>query len=132
MKIAVTYNDGEIFQHFGHSNQFKIYNVIDNKILDEEVVNTNGSGHGELVTFLAKSDVSTLICGGIGGGAKAALEKSGIKLYGGVKGNADKAVKALLSEKLDFNPDVSCSHHDEEHKNNGHVCGEHGCGNHSC
>ena len=56
---------------------------------------------------------------------------AGIKLYGGVSGSADEAVKALLEDQLNFNPDVQCSHHEHEHGGScgGHSCGEdkHGC-----
>ena len=129
MRIAVTYENGEIFQHFGHTAQFKLYNVENGAVVSEQVVATNGSGHGALAGFLRLLRVDTLICGGIGGGAQMALADAGIQLYGGVKGEADAAVQALLAGKLDFNPDVHCDHHDHEH-GEGHVCGDHGCGGH--
>ena len=131
MKIAVTYSNGEIFQHFGHTEQFKVYTVDGNKILSNEVIDTNGSGHGALAGLLSRLDVDVLICGGIGGGAQMALAAADIKLYGGVSGNADAAVEALLEGKLDFNPHVQCNHHGEHHHNEG-GCGEHGCGSHNC
>ena len=132
MKLAVTYENGQIFQHFGHTEQFKIYEVADGTIVSEEVVDTNGSGHGALAGFLMQHGVEALICGGIGGGAQAALAEAGIKLYGGVSGEADAAVHALLAGNLGFNPDVQCSHHNQEHGEGGHTCGSHGCGNHGC
>lgn len=131
MRISVTYENGEVFQHFGHTEQFKIYDVKDNKIVSSQVLNTNGSGHGALAGILQAQNVDVLICGGIGGGAQIALSQAGIKLYGGVSGNADDAVNALLGGALDFDPDVKCDHHDHEH-GEGHTCGEHGCGNGSC
>ena len=124
MKIAVTYENGEVFQHFGHTEQFKLYEVSGGKLLHTQVVDTNGSGHGELAGLLAQLGVDTLICGGIGGGARMALDEAGIKLYGGVSGNADKAVEALLAGNLEFNPDVQCDHHGEHH-HEGEACGEH-------
>ena len=66
MKIAVTYENGEIFQHFGHTETFKIYDIADGKVVNAEVVDTNGSGHGALAGFLVAHGVDTLICGGIG------------------------------------------------------------------
>jgi len=132
MKIAVTYENGQIFQHFGHTEQFKIYEVADGKVVNAEVVDTNGSGHGALAGFLMRSGVNILICGGIGGGAQVALAEAGIKLYGGVSGDADAAVNALLADSLQYNPDVHCDHHDHEHGEGGHSCGDHGCGHHSC
>lgn len=131
MKIAVTYADGMIFQHFGHTASFKLYEVENNEIKSAEVVDTNGSGHGALAGFLTAHGVDCLICGGIGGGAQTALADAGIKLYGGVSGDADDAVEALLSGKLSFNPNVRCDHHNHEH-GNGHTCGSHDCGSHSC
>ena len=95
MKIAVTYENGQIFQHFGHTSQFKLYDVADGKVVNSRVVDTNGSGHGALAGFLMQHGVTTLICGGIGGGAQAALANVGITLYGGVSGSADEAVAAL-------------------------------------
>lgn len=127
MKVAVTYDNGEVFQHFGHTENFKIYNIEDKKIIDSNVVNTMGSGHGALAGFLVENEVDTLICGGIGGGAQNALAEAGITLYGGVSGNADDAVKALIDGNLGYNPNVKCSHHE-------HSCGEHKCGEekHGC
>ena len=130
MKIAVTYENGEIFQHFGHTEQFKLYTVENGTITAVEVVDTNGSGHGALAGFLLEHNVDTLICGGIGGGAQNALAQAGIQLYGGVSGNADEAVNALLTGTLGYNPNVHCSHHD--HEGEGHACSEHSCGEHSC
>ena len=132
MKIAVTYDNGEIFQHFGHTEQFKLYQVDDGKVTASEVVDTNGSGHGALAGFLASHQVNVLICGGIGGGAQNALAQAGIRLFGGCSGDADTAVEALLAGSLNYNADVRCSHHEHEHGENGHQCGNHGCGSHSC
>ena len=132
MKIAVTYENGQIFQHFGHTEQFKLYEAADGKVIHAEVVDTNGSGHGALAGFLMQNGVDTLICGGIGGGAQAALAEAGIKLYGGVSGDADAAVGALLNGNLGYDPNVHCDHHDHEHGEVGHTCGDHGCGKHSC
>lgn len=130
MRIAVTYENGQIFQHFGHTEQFKVYDVEDGKILTSEVVSTNGSGHGALAGVLNALNADVLICGGIGGGARMALDAAGIKLYGGVSGEADQAVEAFLAGTLDYNPDVQCNHHGEHH--HGGNCGEHGCGEHHC
>lgn len=131
MKIAVTYENGQVFQHFGHTEEFKVYEVEDGKVVSAEVVDTNGSGHGALAGVLGGLDVDVLICGGIGGGAQMALASAGIKLFGGVVGDADEAVARYLDGTLAFNPDVRCNHHDHEH-GEGHTCGNHGCGSHSC
>lgn len=132
MRIAVTYDNGMIFQHFGHTEQFKYYDVEGTNIVKFEIVSTNGSGHGALAKILANDNVDILICGGIGGGAQNALAEAGIKLYGGVSGRADDAVISLLNNSLNFNPNVKCSHHDHEHNGEEHTCGDHGCGKHDC
>lgn len=130
MRIAVTYENGMVFQHFGHSEFFKLYDAENSQIIRTQVVNTNGQGHGALASFLTQAKVDVLICGGIGGGAQMALAEAGIKLYGGVSGSADAAAQALAEGKLDFNPAVRCDHHD--HHGEGHSCGSHGCGSHTC
>ena len=132
MRIAVSYENGQIFQHFGHTAQFKIYDVANGEIVRAEVVDTNGSGHGALAGFLMQLGVDALICGGIGGGAQMALAEVGIRLFGGVSGDADAAVNALIAGNLGYNPDVHCDHHDHEHGEGEHSCGSHGCGNHGC
>lgn len=129
MKIAVTYEAGLVFQHFGHTAQFKIYEVENNEVKSAQVVDAAGFGHGALAGFLLQQGVQVLICGGIGGGAQVALANAGITLYGGVQGDADEAVEALLSGQLMYNPCVRCDHHDHDH---GHACGDHGCGSHGC
>ena len=132
MKIAVTYENGQIFQHFGHTEQFKIYEIEDNTIISSEVIDTNGQGHGALAGLIKAIGADVLICGGIGGGAQMALAEAGIKLYGGVSGSCDTAVEALLAGNLGYNPNVKCDHHDHEHNEGAHSCGSHGCGSHNC
>ena len=127
MKIAVTYENGQVFQHFGHCEHFKLYDVDNGEARASEVVDTNGSGHGALAGFLQAHGVDTLICGGIGAGARTALAEAGIQLYPGVTGNADDRVRDLLGGVLSFDPDTTCNHHHEECAHN---CGQdkHGCG----
>lgn len=130
MKIAVTYELGKVFQHFGHTEFFKIYEVSDGKIIGNELISSNGSGHGALAGILKEQGVNALICGGIGGGAKTALAEAGIAVYGGVTGDADEAAEAFASGKLSYDPNVMCSHHDH---GEGHSCGDHdGNGGHDC
>ncbi len=132
MRIAVTYENGEIFQHFGHTAQFKLYDVEDGIIVREQLVDTNGSGHGALAGFLQAVQVDCLICGGIGMGAQMALADVGIKLYGGVQGSADAAAKALAEGKLDYDPNAHCDHHDHNHEHHGGDCGRGHCADHHC
>ena len=109
MRIALTYQNGQIFQHFGHTETFKIYDVEEGKVVHSEVVNTNGSGHGALAGILNALNADVLICGGIGGGAQTALAAAGIKLFGGVSGDADKAVEAFINDPLPVPRHGGCS-----------------------
>ena len=137
MKIAVTYENGEVFQHFGHTQQFKIYNVEDKKVVSSEIIDSDGQGHGALAGLLADKSIDVLICGGIGGGAMAALNDSGIETCAGASGNTDDVVAAYLSGEL-VSTGVNCDHHSGEHichdHSEGHSCGHHdesnegGCG----
>ena len=97
MKLAVTYDNDQIFQHFGRTEHFKIYEIEDGRVINTEIIDTNGSGHGLLTGILMQHGVNALICGGIGGGAQTALRDAGIELLGGVSGAADEAVAAYLA-----------------------------------
>ncbi len=127
MKIAVTYDDGNIFQHFGKTEFFKVYEVEGGKVVSSEVIGSNGVGHGALAGLLADRSVDVLICGGIGGGAQAALEEAGVELCAGAEGDADQAVEAYLRGEL-VSSGANCDHH---HHEEGHSCGGHEEG-HSC
>ena len=127
MKIAVTYDNGEVFQHFGKTESFKVYEVEDNKVVSSEVIGSNGTGHGALAGLLAEQGVDVLICGGIGGGAQTALTEAGIELCAGAQGNTDQAVESYLKGEL-VSSGVNCDHH---HHEEGHSCGTHEEG-HSC
>ena len=135
MKIAVTYDNGNVFQHFGRTEFFKVYNVEDNKVVSSEVIGSNGTGHGALAGLLADQDVDVLICGGIGGGAQAALAEAGVELIAGAQGDTDQAVETYLKGEL-VSTGANCDHHHEEghdcgHHEDGHSCGGHGEG-HTC
>ena len=128
MKIAVTYENGNVYGHFGHTAAFKLYEVENGAVKSEEVVPTMGSGHGALADFLLAHGVDCLICGGIGPGAQIALAQAGIRLYAGCMGSADERVDELLNGTLVFAMGATCSHHHGEE----HHCGdhEHHCGGH--
>lgn len=130
MKLAVTYEaeTGEIFQHFGHTETFKVYEVENEEIISSQVMDTNETGHGALAGLLALEGVQALICGGIGGGARNALAQAGIEVYPGAIGDADANVKAFLTGSLVYDPNTMCRHHGA-----GHTCGSHeegNCGHH--
>ena len=134
MKIAVPYSDGQVFQHFGKSEQFKIYDTIDDEIISSEIVDTSGSGHSALPDFLKEKGAGVLICGGIGVGAVTALQNAGIQILGGAEGEADKCVEEFLGGRLHFGASgcascsSSCGHHhgdgdEEECDGNISACG---------
>lgn len=125
MKIAVPFENDNIFGHFGHTSAFKIYEIDNKKVVEMRILPTLGEGHSALAGFLATQNVNILICGGIGGGAKKALTDIGITVYGGVSGNADVAVYSFLAGELRYDPEAHCDHHDH---NEGHNCHEHNCG----
>lgn len=117
MKVAVTYDaDGQIFQHFGHTRQLKVYNIANNKIAGSEIMFAGQNGHGAMAAFLKILGADVLICGGIGGGAKKALAEAGIEFYPYVQGQADEAVLAYLNGTLIFDNARSCSAHAAGHK----------------
>lgn len=122
MKIAVTYENGQVYQHFGHTQYFKIYDIQDSKLVASQVVPTGTSGHASLAGLLYDQGVTVLICGGLGGCARTALEQAGIAVYGGVHGEADAVIDALLHGGLEYDPDAKCDHHDH---GEGHSCGGH-------
>ena len=129
MRIAVTFENGNVFGHFGHTEQFKFFDVEEGRIVKEEIVPTCGSGHGALAGFLAGHNVDTLICGGIGMGAQNALTAAGIRFFAGVTGPADAAAKALAEGKLEYDPDARCDHHEHHDGDCGHAqCADHHCG----
>lgn len=127
MVIAVTYENEQVYQHFGHTKVFKLYEVQDGKIQSSSLLSVEGSGHSALALLLQQKGVDTLICGGIGGGARQALAVANIQLFPGARGNADEQVQAYLRDALQYDPDFTCAHHDHAH---GGECGEHTCGDH--
>lgn len=129
MRVATTYDDGNIFMHFGRSEQFKIYDIQDGKVLNEQVVNTGGTGHGALAGLLANGGVDTLICGGIGGGAINALAQAGITVNAGAQGNCDACVEALIAGTLAQTGEATCDCHGHDHDHaheHGESCSCHG------
>ncbi|MEG1609289.1 MAG: NifB/NifX family molybdenum-iron cluster-binding protein [Clostridia bacterium] len=129
MKIAVTYLNGEVFGHFGHTQQFKIVEIVDGKIVDSVIVDATEGGHSALAQLLKNNNVDTLVCGGIGGGAQTALAELGIKVFGGVEGSADEAIISLMAGNLKFDPNVKCNHFEQHHggEEHPHCHGADGC-----
>ena len=128
MRVAVTYDNGNVFGHFGRTEQFKVYDIEDGKIVSSNILDTNGEGCGALAGILSVANIDALICGGIGGGAVNAILGSGIKLYAGISGSTDAAVEALIAGTLDASGEANCDHYDHDHAE-GHTCGHGNCHN---
>ena len=120
MKIATTYENGNVFQHFGRTEYFKVYEVEVGAVVSSEVIGSDGIGHGALAGLLANHDIQVLICGGLGGGALNALTNAGIEVCAGASGNADEAVAAYLRGEL---VDTGAEDHECCGGNGGGCCG---------
>ena len=112
MKIAVPYENGEVFPHFGHAAEFKIYMAEDFKPIESEIVKIEDASHEAAAGYLKKRGVDLLICDGIGDGAREAVEAAHILLCSNVSGKADEVVEQFLDGSLDFTTGSSCEHHD--------------------
>jgi predicted Fe-Mo cluster-binding NifX family protein len=121
MRYAITMENNMVFQHFGKCPSFLLVNMENGEIVSKEVLSSGGSGHGALATLLAQANVDTLICGGIGQGARDALAQNNIQVIAGANGNVDVIIDALKAGTLKDDPSGSCNHHHEE----GHTCGDH-------
>lgn len=111
-KIAVTYENGQVFQHFGRTQQFKVFEVEGERILSETILNANEEGHAALAGQLREEAVDTVICGGLGMGMLNALQSSGIVVCANVSGDVDEAVKEYLAGTLVYSTEA-------------HACGGH-------
>ena len=128
MILAVPYENGDIFQHFGHTEFFKLYEIENGAVQNSRIVPTLGSGHGALAGVLQALGAEAIICGGIGMGARNALSQAGIRVFAGVSGSADKAADAYAAGRLEYDPDANCDHH-EHHEGD---CGHDHCEDHNC
>lgn len=110
MKIAVSYENGQIFHHVGDTKTFKLYNVEENKVIDTKILETTGRGRGMVIDFLQENSATVLLCNEICSGAKGAVVDTGVQVFGGVTGDADEAVKAFLNNQLTDGDTVVCNH----------------------
>ena len=115
MKLAVTFENGEVFRHFGQTREFKIYEINGGKIVSSAVKDTGGRGHGDIVNFLKEESIDALICGGLGNGAKNLIEANGIKLCSGITGSADKAAEDFAAGRLSVCSEANCKEHEDGH-----------------
>ena len=125
MRIAVTYENGEIFQHFGHTELVRIYDVENGQVVHRMTIRPKNAGHEAMAAVLKKAGADLLICGGIGAGAQQALDAMGIRLCAGVSGSSDAAVERFLRGTLSYTSQSNCTAHDIS-GGCGHDCG-HDC-----
>ncbi len=112
MKIAVTYEKetGNVFQHFGKTQFFKIYEIQDGKIISSQIIDNGGFGHHDLVGYLTSLGVQTLILGNRGQGAIDAIKNGGLAEVPGITGSADLAAQKFAQGTLMGNPNARCNH----------------------
>lgn len=120
--VAVTYENGEVFQHFGKTSEFKLFEIVDNKIVAEEIIGNGGFGHGSLAGYLKDNNVSVLICGGIGSGAINMLGSEGIKVFPGASGSVDTVIQNYINGKMCASAECTCKSHEGVHECS---CGKH-------
>ncbi len=128
MKFAVTCENNEVFQHFGHTPEFAVFETDGDKIVSETRLSCGTTGHGALAGLLSEGGIELLICGGIGGGAINALAQAGIQVVGGAEGPVRSVAEDYLTGKLVVREDYHCNHH----HNGEHNChdSDHSCGHH--
>lgn len=113
MKIAVNEQEGKIFQHFGQTKAFQIYEVEDGKVLSSSHLAADPKGHAALADQLIKEKVNVVICGNLGARMLGLLQGAGIQVCGNVEGDCDQAVQAYLNGTLTYSTEAhacSCSH----------------------
>ena len=114
MKVAICFDKGRVFQHFGRTKEFKIYEIKDNKVTDFYYVEVNGEGCSTLVPVLKANHINVLICGGLGEGAFNHLTEAGIIVVSGVEGEVDEVIGEFNEGTLKYSETPNCHHHDHD------------------
>ena len=147
MIIAVSYKDGEIFEHFGHAEMFAIYrtNEQNTEILEKTIVEVKETGHQAVADLMDANGVDVVIVGNIGAGARQALAEYGIVAFAGFCGDSDDAAELMMRGQLPYLTDEGncsggcggCSGGCHDHEGGDCGCGGHdhedgscGCGCH--
>lgn len=118
-KIAVAAEGNMVTQHFGHCQNFNIYDTEDGKIIKEESIPNPGHRPGFLPNYLHDLGVNLIVSGGMGGGAIDIFEMHGIEIIVGASGDSRANVEAYLAGNLKSTGSVCNAH---EHADE---CGEH-------
>ena len=112
MKYAVPVSGGIMCPHFGHCEQFALFDVDEQKkeITQKEIVPSPGHQPGLLPTWLAGQGVAVVIAGGIGSRAQGLFQQNGIKVVlGALESDPAKAVQSYLGGRLDTGDNI-CDH----------------------
>ncbi len=108
-RIAVPEDRGMISKRFGRAERFSIHDVCSGSIIARQTLESADAGHGAMALLLRNAGVDTVICGGIGANARAALTEAGITFFPGVEGKTEDAVLSFLRGELLYDPDARCS-----------------------
>lgn len=121
MRIAVPYDNGAIYAHFGKTESFQIFEAENHRVISTEMISAGALGHSALAGVLADANVDVVLCGGIGSGAESALWAENIEIYSGLTGDIGEAVEKFLRGEL-----IPCgenvSHGDKEEASCGCDC----------
>ncbi len=104
MKIAVAYENGEIYGHFGHCPQFALYEYGEyvSDCIKTLVDTSMLSGHQQMADKMKALDVEAVLCGNMGDEGRALLLSYGIVPVVGYSGDADTAADLLVTGRLPF------------------------------
>ncbi|WP_334308253.1 NifB/NifX family molybdenum-iron cluster-binding protein [Anaerocolumna sp.] len=120
-RIAVATDENHnVFQHFGKTQAFTIYELEGKDLKSKNTLSSNGAGHSELVTLLSENNIDVVICGGVGLHAMEGLMEAGMLVIPGAQGDVDVVTASYLDGSLQASEGPTCDHHDHENEN--HVC----------
>ena len=111
MLVAITYENGEVFMHYGKTRQFIIFELDNNEIKSERIIDCGEYSHHTLADLLKLNNVDVVICGGCGVHAIESLEAKNIKVYNGACGDVHNVINEYINGKLKFNGATMCDCH---------------------
>ena len=118
LRIAVATDNGMVTGHFGHCQEFMLFDTQNETIQNTETIANPGHKPGFLPNFLADRGVNTIISGGMGGGAVDIFNSRDVEVIVGAQGDARAAVEAYLKGELESTGSVCHEHQHYDH------CGE--------
>jgi predicted Fe-Mo cluster-binding NifX family protein len=111
-KIAIPVVGGHLSQHFGHCEEFWIFDVDreNKKIVKRETVPSPPHQPGLLPRWLADKGVHLIITGGMGPQAQQLFAQDGVDVFVGASSDdPQKIVQAYLDESLELGDNI-CNH----------------------